>query len=384
MVTRTMYLIGIAILLFSCNQENKDNNSENNADSIMNNNEIITLKNNTSASLEKYYKLAVPQMVDSLKKRGYKFPTHEEFRNKILEIAHEDIDTNSNSVIYTIGGNADAIISERFFLPLMELHEDATLDAIHVDATIEYNKMIMQNIPTDYDFFSSPIVLEYITMSGYIKSDPLLKKAFDQADEDRNAICYLLFNYPDTSMGIPRKQPFRYGMLLKMEQLSPNLLEYLPVNNFEQYELPKDEYYKALCYLLNAQCSIRKNDATGIWSDYPFGGYVDLYFIEHPEIRLFFKKNNYWGLKYIQEYAKVYNLFKISDFDINGNSGNDHIYDYVLDKDGYANVRKEANTTSEVVFKVNSLEKVEILDDEQGFYKIKYNGKEGYIHQSRF
>jgi uncharacterized protein YgiM (DUF1202 family) len=221
-------------------------------------------------------------------------------------------------------------------------------------------------------------------MSGYVKNDPLLKKAFSQAEEDKHAICYLLFNYPDTTMGIPRKQPFRYAMLQKMEKLAPNLLTNLPTSDFKKYQLPNDEYYKALCYLLNAECSIRNSEATGVWSEYPYGGEADLYFIEQPEVRLMFKKNNYWGLKYIQEYDKIYNLLKITDYDMNGNSGNNHIYDYVVDKDGYANVRKEPKTTSDVVFKVNSYEKVEILDEQQGFYKIKYNGKEGYIHQSRF
>ena len=380
---KTIYLIGIAFFLFSCGQENTDNNSGKNTDSIMNNSNVSTEKNKTSASLERYYKSAVPQMVDSLKKRGYKFPSYEVFRNKILEIAHRDIDTASIDRLYAVAGDADAIISERFFLPLMELHEDGTVDAIHVTATIEYNTMIMQNKPTDYNFFSRPIVLEYITMTGYLNSEPLLKKAFSQAEEDRKAICYLLFNYPDTSMGIPRKQPFRYAMLQKMEQLAPSLLTNLPTNDFEQYQLPKDEYYKALCYLLNAECSIRTDDATGVWSDYPYGGQADLYFIEQPEVRLAFKNNNYWALKYIREYDKTYNILKLADLRMNGNGGNEQVYDYVVDKDGYANVRKEPNTTSEVVFKVNSYEKVEILDEQQGFYKIKYNGKEGFVHQSR-
>jgi uncharacterized protein YgiM (DUF1202 family) len=184
-------------------------------------------------------------------------------------------------------------------------------------------------------------------------------------------------------MGIPRKQPFRYAMLQKMEQLAPSLLTNLPTNDFEQYQLPKDEYYKALCYLLNAECSIRTDDATGVWSDYPYGGQADLYFIEQPEVRLAFKNNNYWALKYIREYDKTYNILKLADLRMNGNGGNEQVYDYVVDKDGYANVRKEPNTTSEVVFKVNSYEKVEILDEQQGFYKIKYNGKEGFVHQSR-
>jgi uncharacterized protein YgiM (DUF1202 family) len=255
---------------------------------------------------------------------------------------------------------------------------------MHIDATIEYNNMIMLNKSTDYYFLSRPIVLEYITMTGYIKSDVLLKKAFEQAQGDQKAICYLLFNYPDTSMGVPRNQPFRYDMLNKMELNGRELLTDLPTINYVQYQLQENEYYKSLCYLLNPECSIQTDEASGVWMDYPFGGQTDLYFNRIPEIRLMFKIHKYCGLKYIQQFDKSYNILKITDFDMNGNHGGYKIYDYVTDSDGYVNVRKESSTSSEVIFKINQWEKVEILDEVESFYKIKYNDQEGFVHSSRF
>lgn len=113
MIKKAIYL-SIIIFVISCGQENITN-AENNLDSKnkINNTEISA--KSTSESLKNYYKSAVPQMVDSLKKRGYKFPSYEVFRNKILEIAHRDIDTASIDRLYAVAGDADAIISERFF-----------------------------------------------------------------------------------------------------------------------------------------------------------------------------------------------------------------------------------------------------------------------------
>jgi hypothetical protein len=73
------------------------------------------LKINTAKSIEKYYSLAIPQMVEALKQKKYKFPSREEFRKKLIEIASIDIDTVSRNILYSIAGNTDAIISERFF-----------------------------------------------------------------------------------------------------------------------------------------------------------------------------------------------------------------------------------------------------------------------------
>lgn len=109
----------LLIFCFSCRSDNKETLHAQDSLALSNTDSI---QNKTSASLESYYKSAVPQMVDSLKKRGYIFPSHEAFRNKILEIAHRDIDTASIDRLYAVAGDADAIISERFFLPLMELH----------------------------------------------------------------------------------------------------------------------------------------------------------------------------------------------------------------------------------------------------------------------
>ena len=54
------------------------------------------------------------------------------------------------------------------------------------------------------------------------------------------------------------------------------------------------------------------------------------------------------------------------------------------DPDGYTNLRKDKNTTSEILQKINSGEHIEVLDNSGDWYLIKTKqGKQGYVHRSR-
>ncbi|WP_165601928.1 SH3 domain-containing protein [Chryseobacterium contaminans] len=56
----------------------------------------------------------------------------------------------------------------------------------------------------------------------------------------------------------------------------------------------------------------------------------------------------------------------------------------IADPDGYTNLRKDKNTSSEVLQKVTSGERIEVLDNTGDWFLVKTKeGKEGYIHKSR-
>jgi len=56
----------------------------------------------------------------------------------------------------------------------------------------------------------------------------------------------------------------------------------------------------------------------------------------------------------------------------------------IQDIDGYTNLRKEKNASSEILQKVNSGENIEVLDNTGDWYLVKTKGgKEGYVHKSR-
>ncbi len=56
----------------------------------------------------------------------------------------------------------------------------------------------------------------------------------------------------------------------------------------------------------------------------------------------------------------------------------------IVDPDGYTNLRKDKNTSSEVLQKVKSGEHIEVWDNTGDWFLVKTKeGKEGYIHKSR-
>lgn len=56
----------------------------------------------------------------------------------------------------------------------------------------------------------------------------------------------------------------------------------------------------------------------------------------------------------------------------------------IQDPDGYTNLRKEKNTSSQVLQKINSGENVEVLDNSGDWYLVKTRqGTKGYVHKSR-
>lgn len=56
----------------------------------------------------------------------------------------------------------------------------------------------------------------------------------------------------------------------------------------------------------------------------------------------------------------------------------------IVDPDGYTNLRKDKNTSSEILQKVKSGEHIEVLDNTGDWFLVKTKeGKEGYIHKSR-
>ena len=56
----------------------------------------------------------------------------------------------------------------------------------------------------------------------------------------------------------------------------------------------------------------------------------------------------------------------------------------IQDPDGFTNLRKEKNSTSDILQKINSGEAINVLDNSGDWFLVKTKeGKEGYIHKSR-
>lgn len=57
---------------------------------------------------------------------------------------------------------------------------------------------------------------------------------------------------------------------------------------------------------------------------------------------------------------------------------------YIQYADGYTNLRKDKNTTSQILQKINTGEKIEVLDQSGDWWLVvSKEGKKGYVHKSR-
>ena len=88
------------------------------------------------------------------------------------------------------------------------------------------------------------------------------------------------------------------------------------------------------------------------------------------------KKEKFYGYSYLSDATQAY---------LNQSIENETDYGIIQDKDGYTNLRKEKNTNSEIIQKINTGEKVEILEsrDANWFLVKTKNGNEGYVNKSR-
>jgi len=83
---------------------------------------------------------------------------------------------------------------------------------------------------------------------------------------------------------------------------------------------------------------------------------------------------------YVQRYSHDFdNPKEIIDFLFNSSRGY-----YIEDPDGYSNIRADKSTSSKILDKVKSGEKIDVLDDTSNWYLIKTKeGLKGYVHKSR-
>lgn len=83
-------------------------------------------------------------------------------------------------------------------------------------------------------------------------------------------------------------------------------------------------------------------------------------------------------------YYKQNILPTLKKYIIASNEKSDQLKGVINDPDGYTNLRKEKNTQSEVLQKIKSGERIEVLDNSGNWFLIKTKeGKQGYVHKSR-
>lgn len=137
--------------------------------------------------------------------------------------------------------------------------------------------------------------------------------------------------------------------------------------------IPSSTLEKAIAYLL--QLGFIGKEDIDVQSDKSYLLLNNIY-VSHPELKDSFQRNKYYGYPSLEKYAKDYTLLE--------DDNQERIYSTVIDTDGFTNLRKDKSTTSQILQKINTGEKVEVLDQTGDWWLVvSKEGKKGYIHKSR-
>lgn len=100
------------------------------------------------------------------------------------------------------------------------------------------------------------------------------------------------------------------------------------------------------------------------------------FYVQNPELLNKFKSNDYYKYDLVNKYTQTY--LSMSDEEENTFFGK------ILDADGYTNLRKDKNSTSDIIEKVKSGEKIEVLDDSGNWWYIQTkSGNKGYVYKTK-
>ncbi|WP_052705361.1 SH3 domain-containing protein [Flavobacterium sp. 316] len=379
-------ILFLLIINLSCKKQENKEELKNNTEVINYTSENITKTDSITPNYryKDLYKMRT-DIIKGLKSKGYKIPSTDFFRKKILDVSGVDItkeeyDDPDFGKYQTL---AKVIRDLNILLPV-DIENYAKVDDQYIDHIINYNNMVIYEQMTAVmlleNFDQGCNIYSYIAGTGYTGNDKFLMKVLGyfqnySLEEKSKGLEELLLGYTLQGNVIP-KGPFRFDMLEKIEKLKPGLMSNFRVSSFSKYNLTKEADDKARAYIYNSLINCKYDDEGVYIGEFGVNGLIDDYFREHPEYLERLKENNYYGLEKLKYYATV--IFTTEHDDV--------LVDYIVnDTDGYTNLREEKNTSSKILEKIKTGEYVGVLDKSGDWWFVKtYRGKnKGYIHKSK-
>lgn len=373
----------ILILCFSCAQKEKHTDKNNiKVGSLAPEN---SLRDSTQPNYEykDLYKMRT-DIVKGLKRKGYKIPSADFFRKRIQEVSGIDITKGEyDDPDFGKYRTLALVLRDINILLPVDIETYAKVDDEYIDHIIDYNNMVI------YDQITAVMLLDkfdqgcnvysYIAGTGYTGNEKFLLKVLDgfknySHEGKGKGLEELLLGYTGQGNIIP-KGPFRFEMLAKIEKLKHGLISHFYYDDFDKYELEKNEKDKAIAFLINAQINCKYDDEGEYIGEFGVDGTAEDYFRSHPEYLKTLKDNNYYGLEKLKTYTTVIFL-AVDPRDVSNY--------IVVDPDGYVNLREEKNTTSKILEKVKTGEKVYGIENVGDWYRVRTIKENiGYIHKNK-
>jgi hypothetical protein len=251
----------------------------------------------------------------------------------------------------------------------------------YFEELLTLNKIIYQNDLTSILNVATKnpdLATDLVVLFNYEKNEALFNSAVKNIEnwddiEQNSRLSFVFYNNNTNSFKIREKlleslkskDSFLYALTTYFADNKDNIVK---TNGIEHSLIEK-----AIAYLLQLGFTGKEN--VDIQSDKSYLLLNNVY-ISHPELKKSFQKNNYYGYTSLEKYSKDYGLLQ--------EDNQEKKYSTIVDPDGFTNLRKDKNTTAQILQKIKTGEQVEVLDQNGDWWLVvSKEGKKGYIHKSR-
>ncbi|QXU49238.1 SH3 domain-containing protein [Chryseobacterium sp. D764] len=254
-------------------------------------------------------------------------------------------------------------------------------DYPYFEELLSLNKIIYQNDLISILSVASKntdLAIDLVVLFNYEKNETLFNSAIRNIQnwddiEQSSRLSFVFYNSTTNVFKIREKllenlkskDSFLYALTTYLADNKDNIIK--------KNGIPDSTLQKAIAYLLQLGFTGKEN--IDIQSDKTYLLLNNIY-ISHPELRDSFKKNKYYGYPSLEKYSKDYGLLQ--------EDNQEKIYSRIVDPDGFTNLRKDKNTSSQILQKIKTGEQVEVLDQNGDWWLVvSKEGKKGYVHKSR-
>ncbi|MXO05615.1 SH3 domain-containing protein [Flavobacterium sp. HBTb2-11-1] len=369
-------ILVVSIVSFSfCNSQTKEKRTE-------------SIKKNE----DKLYAEYTPLMRDLLKNNNYKFLEHSVFKNKVIEYFGVDIDNAKFNDVYLESGLGYTALSNEGFIDTYQV-DRGVIDG----AGDAFADILKDGSNNDYN-------IDFINYNKVLFNDDLSAISKVNIDKDKVEDIVVYLNYEKNNLlsnsfvkNIKKvdnyNESFKWHLLWYNNKTKPDVIRKKILQDIAN---KKPDFIFDLAYFLNNNSNKIKEKTDGALIDATLAFLIDVelqhyedkdlndnkgysllnnFYIQNPKMLDRFKSQKFYGYPLIENYTKKYLLMS---------EENEISYGKVIDPDGYTNLRKDKNSTSVVIEKIKSGERVEILDDSENWWLIKTSsGNKGYVYKTK-
>ncbi|MEO8236650.1 MAG: SH3 domain-containing protein [Flavobacterium sp.] len=317
----------------------------------------------------------------SLLNKNFKFPDEQKFKDKVFEVFNINVyDYKNKIVVLRTAMFTEIAIKEDKFILIEDTETDNSKDAINDNLEYYYNSYVFYGDKIAFNWLKSrnkQQLIDLVVQYGYDSDKELIKFVFKDFDFDDSVLFHdLIF----TNNVKTKKFVLRESILNDIESL-------VYKGTIEGYtEAKEGNGYNSFSEIIqkirenpNKYLDPEKYIAFLYEKDLRVGivGHVESNLSNNNKYKSFLKQNNYFNFQRLKDYVEnVYGEDSDSD-EIS-------VVFKIQDPDGYTNLRKDKNSTSDIVEKIKSGEKIEVLDDSGNWWLIQTkSGKKGYVYKTK-